>query len=162
VPNGTKRRRLEEGFPAARVESLGLDEVPGFCDYIAPPNTIRLDRSLRISIADKHLDSFFNTIHIFIPILDQTDFRARYQTLRSLFGDRRLAVSTLEDPSRPQFVCLLYAVLALGALYEYGTESSSLWASWYFAEAQDMLGRLLEATNMHLVQAALLLVRTHP
>jgi hypothetical protein len=51
-------------------------------------------------------------------------------------------------------------VLALGALYEDEHEDSSSWASWYFAEAQEMLGRLLMASNIQLVQASTLLVGT--
>jgi hypothetical protein len=51
-------------------------------------------------------------------------------------------------------MCLLYAVLALGALYENDQADSSAWASWYFAEAQSMLGRLLDANNLALIQAA--------
>lgn len=140
--------------------SLGLDELTGFCDYVVPLNDLRSDRYLREKIADRHIDSFFQTIHTLLPMLDPVTFRARYSSLRHLFGDRRLLLATLDDPRRPQFVCLLYAVLALGALYEDEREDSSPWASWYFAEAQDMLGRLLNSSDLQLVQAATLLVCT--
>ncbi|KAI9154777.1 transcriptional regulatory protein [Paramyrothecium foliicola] len=138
-------------------DSLGLKDLTGFCDYIVPLNDLRGDRYLREPITDRHLDSFFSTIHIFLPFLDPIVFRARYKSLRQLFGDRRLFLPTLDDPRRPQFVCLLYAVLALGALYENERDDSSAWASWYFAEAQEMLGRLLNSSNIQLVQAAMLL-----
>jgi len=170
TPNSTplpKKRRLgqinQPSKPYSdRPRSLGLDELTGFCDYVIAPNTLRYDRSLRDGIASRHLAAFFRTIHLYMPILDQAKFESKYNTLRTLFGDRRLFSPTHDDPNRPQFVCLLYAVLAMGALYEDDREDSPSWASWYFAEAQDMLGRLLEAANLQLVQAALFLVRGYP
>ncbi|EEU33435.1 uncharacterized protein NECHADRAFT_102313 [Fusarium vanettenii 77-13-4] len=135
-------------------DSLGLEGLTSFCDYVVPLNDLRGDRYLRELIAGRHIDSFFRTIHIFLPILDIGAFKTRYGSLRHLFGDRRLFIATLDDTRRPQFVCLLYAVLALGALYEDEREDSSSWASWYFAEAQQMLGRLLDSSNIQLVQAA--------
>ncbi|VUC22717.1 unnamed protein product [Clonostachys rosea] len=163
VDSSAKKRCLDHGddFLISRSDtprSLGLEELPGFCDYVAPPDALRHDRSIRSCVADRHLDSFFQTIHIFIPLFYEPKFRERYGSIRALFGDHRLFSPATEDRTRPQFVCLLYAVLALGALYEPEREDSSSWASWYFAEAQSMLGRLLEATNLQLVQAALLLV----
>ncbi|EXA28691.1 hypothetical protein FOVG_19718 [Fusarium oxysporum f. sp. pisi HDV247] len=138
-------------------DSFGLEGLTSFCDYVVPLKDLRGDRYLRETIAVRHIGSFFRTIHIFLPILDIGAFRTRYGSLRHLFGDRRLFLATLDDPRRPQFVCLLYAVLALGALYEDEREDSSSWASWYFAEAQEMLGRLLDSSNIQLVQAATLL-----
>ncbi len=138
--------------------SLQLDELTSFCDYVVPANALRRDRYLSEAIADRHLDNFFRTTHVFLPILDPVAFRARYAGLRKLFGDRRLVLPTPDDPGRPQFVCLMHSVLALGALYEDGHEDSSSWASWYFSEAQDMLGHLLDATNLQSVQAAMFLV----
>jgi hypothetical protein len=91
-------------------------------------------------------------------MFDASNFRQRYTTLRSLFGDHRLFVPTQQNPNQQQFLCLLHAVLALGALYEDEREDSSSWASWYFAEAQEMLGRLIDAVNLELVQAAMLMV----
>lgn len=140
-------------------ETLGLNDLTGFCDYIVPPNALRHHRCLREDIADRHLDNFFRTIHIFLPIFDVQTFRTKYAAVRSLFGDNRLFVLTQDTRDRQQFLCLLYAVLALGALYEHDKVDSSSWASWYFAEGQEMLGRLLDAVNLELVQAAMLMVR---
>ncbi|KAH6954214.1 hypothetical protein DER45DRAFT_615545 [Fusarium avenaceum] len=110
-----------------------------------PLNAPSSDRFLNESIADRHVNSFFGSIHILIPILNPTAFKAQYVSLRQLLGDGRLSIPTQEDPTRPQFVCLMYAVLALGALYEDEQEDSSSWAQWYFSRAQGMLGRLLNA-----------------
>ncbi|KAF4986349.1 hypothetical protein FGRMN_10876 [Fusarium graminum] len=138
-------------------KDLILDEIPGFCDYVVPLNAPRSDRYLLEKVADRHISNFFTTIHFLLPILTPAAFRNRYKALRQLFGDRRLSLPTLDDPTRPQFVCLMYAVLALGALYEDEQDDSSSWASWYFAEAQDILGRLVNASNLELVQASTLL-----
>ncbi|KAK3900157.1 hypothetical protein C8A05DRAFT_36205 [Staphylotrichum tortipilum] len=157
-----KYRRAESGSELSahhdeNPRSLRLDELTSFCDYVVPANALRRDRYLSEAVADRHLNNFFRTTHVLLPILDPAVFRGRYSTLRKLFGDRRLVLPTPDGPGRPQFVCLLYSVLALGALYEDGHEDSSSWASWYFAEAQDMLGHLLDATNLQSVQAAVFL-----
>ncbi|KIW99996.1 uncharacterized protein Z518_10924 [Rhinocladiella mackenziei CBS 650.93] len=173
---GKRIRQLEEGIdpppPQKRMrighipvtdhghdmESLGLNDLTGFCDYVMPSNaTLRQHRCLRSDVADRHIESFFSTIHIFLPIFDVSKFRAKYNALRNLFGDNRLFVLSQGNHNRPQFLCLLYAVLALGALYEDERDDNSSWASWYFAEAQEILGRLLDAVNLELIQAAMLM-----
>lgn len=142
-----------------RSENLGLDELLGFHDYIIPANTpFRPHRCLQREVADRHLDSFFRTVHVFLPIFNISTFRERYTKLESLLGDNRLFVPRQENLNQQQFVCLLHVVLALGALYEDEREDSSSWASWYFAEAQEMLGRLFDAVSLELVQAAMLMV----
>ncbi|EGU72926.1 hypothetical protein FOXB_16564 [Fusarium oxysporum f. sp. conglutinans Fo5176] len=159
-PTTRRRNNSDPEHQTSRDKSskgLVLDELPGFCDYVVPLNALRSDRYLLEKVADRHTNSFFKTIHFLLPILSPVAFETRYKALRQLFGDRRLSLATLDDPTRPQFVCLMYAVLALGALYEDEQEDSSSWASWYFAEAQDMLGRLLNASNLELVQASTLL-----
>jgi hypothetical protein len=37
--------------------------------------------------------------------------------------------------------------LALGALYEDNQDDSPIWMPWYFAEAQSMLGRVIEGSS---------------
>jgi hypothetical protein len=140
-------------------ESLGLSDLTGFSDYVPPSTALRQYRCLREDVADRHLESFFRTIHIFLPIFDTDRFWSRYHTIRPLFGESRLFVADHDNSNRQQFLCLLYAVLALGALYEDDRDDSSAWASWYFVEAQELLGRLLDAVNLELVQAAMLMVR---
>lgn len=156
--SSSRKRRSDPSppdSPSTAYRTLDLDELTSFCDYVIPPHALRGDR--RLHIADRHLENFFNTIHIFLPILDQAHLRSRYNKLRKLFGDKRLAFATSGDPNRSQFACLLYSILALGALYEDGQDDSCAWASWYFAEAQSMLGRLLDASNLDLTQAAMFL-----
>ncbi len=136
-----RRDRRSQMFPTPHLdrESLGLDELAGFCDYVVPPNALRHHRRLQESVADRHLDIFFDTIHIFLPIFERESFRARYNAHKSLFGDHLFFLPSPEHPDRQQFLCLLYAVLALGALYEDEQEDSSSWASWYFSEEQPFL-----------------------
>lgn len=164
--SASKFRRVGDRSPrpsrvSKDVKGIDLYELTGFADYVVPPGQLRHHRSLRESVADRHLDNFFRTIHIFLPVLDERRFRETYNTVRSLFGDYRLFMSTSEGRSRPQFLCLLYAVLALGALYEDEQEDSSSWASWYFVQAQEMLGSYLDAVNLELVEAAMLMVCHH-
>lgn len=140
-------------------ESLGLNGLTGFCDFVVPSSAFRHHRGLRANIADRHLRNFFRTIHILLPIFNINSFYAKYRALRPLFGDNCLLLPCHESSGRQQFLCLLHTVLALGALYEDEQEDSSVWASWYFAEAQELLGHLLDAANLELVQAAMLLVR---
>ncbi|KAI8406577.1 hypothetical protein FOFC_14047 [Fusarium oxysporum] len=131
-PTTRRRNNSDPEHQTSRDKSskgLVLDELPGFCDYVVPLNALRSDRYLLEKVADRHTNSFFKTIHFLLPILSPVAFETRYKALRQLFGDRRLSLATLDDPTRPQFVCLMYAVLALGALYEDEQEDSSSWAS---------------------------------
>lgn len=139
------------------MESLGLGGLTTYCDYVIPPHAFRDHRRLREEIADRHVENFFQTIHFLLPVFDINTFQNKYKNFRPLFGDNRLLLPTSEISGQQQYLCLLYAVLALGALYEDGREDSSSWASWYFAEAQAILGRLLDAANLELVQAAMLM-----
>ncbi|RVX74754.1 hypothetical protein B0A52_01031 [Exophiala mesophila] len=149
----------EQGpLPEDRRPSIG---VPGLqtlldaYDYVMPLNTpVRRYRSLQQDVADRHLDNFFATIHVYFPIFDVSAFRAKYSQLRELFGSNLLHAPNGDIQGQQQSLCLLYAILALGALYA-ADEDSSSWASWYFSEAQELLGRLYDAVNLQLVQAAM-------
>jgi hypothetical protein len=124
-----------------------------------PSNTtVRQQYRLRGHITDRHVESFFHTIHNFLPILDVNRFRAKYGELRRHFDGNQLFTLNRGDQNISQFLCLLYAVLALGAQYENDKEDSLLWASWYFAETQKLLARLLDAVTLELVQAAMFMV----
>ncbi|KIW23689.1 uncharacterized protein PV07_11869 [Cladophialophora immunda] len=145
------------GTSTKDMRELDLYEVTSFCDYVVPPTELHHHHSLREDVADRHLDNFFKTIHIFLPVFDEDRFRERYHAVRPLFGDNRLFTPKLSHQNQPQFVSLLYAVLALGALYEDEKDDSSSWASWYFVQAQEILGRYLDAIDIQLVQAAMLM-----
>ncbi|OAL17879.1 hypothetical protein AYO22_11223 [Fonsecaea multimorphosa] len=138
------------------ASGLGLNDLTGFSDYVIPSNTtVRQQYRLRSQITDQHVESFFRTIHNFLPVLDVSRFRAKYGELRRLFDGTQAFTLGRGDQDGNQFLCLLYAVLALGAQYEDDKEDSPLWGSWYFAEAQKLLGRLLDAVTLELVQAAM-------
>jgi hypothetical protein len=159
----SKVRRVHESrwtttTAAQDPQDIDLQELTGFCDYVVPPSELHHRRTLREDVADRHLDSFFHTIHIFLPLFDEARFRDIYRAVRPFFGDNRLFVPRFDRQNRPQLICLLYAVLALGALYEDEQDDSSSWASWYFVQAQELLGRYLDAINVELVQAAMLMV----
>ncbi|EXJ75839.1 uncharacterized protein A1O5_00346 [Cladophialophora psammophila CBS 110553] len=140
---------------SAGADELGLQTMVDSYDFVVPHNTaIRRYRTLQKDVADRHLDNFFATIHIYFPIFDIPRFRAKYSRLRELFGSNLLFASQGENEVRQQSLCLLYAVLALGALYA-DDDDSSTWASWYFSEAQELLGRLFDAVSLELVQAGM-------
>lgn len=143
------------------IDIPGLQTFIDAYDYVMPLNTpIRRYRCLQPEVADRHLDTFFATIHTYFPIFDVPAFRARYARLRELFGSNLLYAASggERSPGQQQSLCLLYAVLALGALYD-DNEDSSSWAAWYFSEAQELLGRLFDAVNLQLVQAGMFMVR---
>lgn len=87
-----------------------------------------------------------------------SSFRAKYARWRELFSSNRRFGHHNDDQVQQQSFCLLYAVLALGALYSSSEEDSSSWAAWYFSEAQEIIGRLFDAVNLELVQAAMFMV----
>ncbi|KAJ5662653.1 uncharacterized protein N7477_010269 [Penicillium maclennaniae] len=124
-------------------------------DLVMPHNVaIRQYRTLQEDVADRHSENFFATIHTYFPIFDIPRFRAKYSRLSNLFGSNLLFAPPRENQAQQQSLCLLYAVLALGALYADDDDSSS-WASWYFSEAQELLGRLFDAVSLELVQAGM-------
>lgn len=141
------------------ANGLGLQTMLDAYDFVMPHNTaVRRYRTLQRHVADGHLTNFFNTIHIYFPIFETSRFRAKYSRLAELFGSNLLFTSPRENQVQQQSLCLVYAVLALGALYA-DDEDSSSWACWYFGEAQELLGRLFDAVSLELVQAAMFMVR---
>lgn len=113
---------------------------------------------IRSEDAEKHIFSFFHTIHVYTPLLDEDDFREMYRCSGPHLTHAQLSQPVYGNDSRPQFVCLSYAVLALGALHEIGMEGSSPWAPRYFEIGKKLLGALLDSPTLSLVQAAIYLV----
>lgn len=149
--------QVRVGDSSVETDKLGLHTMLDSYDLVMPHNTaIRRYRTLQKDVADRHLENFFATIHIYFPIFDIPRFRAKYSRLRDLFGSNLLFTS---NQVQQQSLCLLYAVLALGALYA-DDDDSSFWASWYFSEAQELLGRLFDAISLELVQAGMFMVRS--
>ncbi|OBT80547.1 hypothetical protein VF21_00341 [Pseudogymnoascus sp. 05NY08] len=144
--------------PISRT-SVGLanpERLVEVCDYVVPLTASnRRYRTLQRDVADRHIESFLTTIHIYFPVFDMSSFRAKYARLRELFSSNRRFGNHNDDQVQQQSFCLLYAVLALGALYSSDVEDSSSWAAWYFSEAQEIIGRLFDAVNLELVQAAM-------
>lgn len=143
---------------SAETDKFGMHTMLDSYDLVMPHNTaIRRYRTLQKDVADRHLENFFATIHIYFPIFDIPTFRAKYARLRDLFDSNLLFTSPSENQVQQQTLCLLYAVLALGVLYSDDDDSLS-WASWYFSEAQELFGRLFDAVSLELVQAGMFMV----
>lgn len=159
--SSTSRQKTAHAQASPRPsDALGLETLIDSHDYVMPLSTpIRHYRSLQKDVADRHLESFVSTIHIYFPIFDISAFRTKYARLRELFGSPLLLAPHLDAQVPQQSLCLLYAILALGALYSDDGADNSSWAAWYFYEAQDFMGRMFDAVNLELVQAAMYLVR---
>lgn len=139
--------------------ALGLGRLLGDYDYVTPLNIAsRRYRSFRKEVADTHLKTFFSTIYIYFPVMEESILQEKYLRLRDIFSSRTLLSIRPVYQGHHQELCLLYAILSLGALYCDNGEDSSGWASWYFLEAQELLGHLLDAVNLDLVHAAMFMV----
>jgi hypothetical protein len=109
---------------------------------------------LRESIADVHVDNYFSTIHNILPVVHPEAFRTAYHQFWSA------SPLDTETITSRQWQCLMYSVLAMGALYSDTGANDADWASNYFSEAQELLGPLFGATCIETVQAAMLMVLT--
>lgn len=108
---------------------------------------------LRKDVADGHVQSFFNTIHDYLPVLDVDVFMAAYRQFWAA------PPADVECVAARQAECLIYSVLAMGALYSDSGSDNAESAASYFSRAQDLLGRLFDAVSVETVQAALFIVR---
>lgn len=106
-------------------------------------------------LAERHIDCFFDKISDIIPVLNVPDFRSAYY---SFLNPGNASPSAPQNPRSRQRQCLVYSVLALGALYSETDRSGPEWAAEYFAKAQGLLGHLVGENCLELVQAAMLMV----
>lgn len=139
-----RREVLDESNPGS-----GFPNTPN-CDIpTATPSqqAVHGNLQLREYLATAHLDCFFLSVHNTLPVLDEAAFRGSYN---SFWTD-----STQSEP----WQCLLYAVLALGALRSKATENPAEWATKYFDQAQDLLSGILGLSCIETVQAAMFMVR---
>ncbi|KAJ5812132.1 hypothetical protein N7474_008433 [Penicillium riverlandense] len=106
---------------------------------------------IREHLANAHVDCFFLTVHDTIPVLNEDTFRSAY----GLFWNAPPSDSTNTHTRQSQ--CMIYSVLALGALYSKAAANDSQWAANYFAEAQKLLGGALGGNCLEIVQATMLM-----
>ncbi|EXJ71813.1 uncharacterized protein A1O5_05623 [Cladophialophora psammophila CBS 110553] len=109
------------------------------------------------NILDLHLRSFFETIHIYMPIFNVKRFYAKYSFVREHLYEPHWGTKANGNGGNQQFICLVFSVLAMGAFYTDELGSSSAWAAWYFDKAQGRLVELFDAVDLHLVQAVMLM-----
>lgn len=107
---------------------------------------------LRESIADAHFASFLQTVNETIPVLEPSTLRTSYQEFWSS------PPSESQTPTSRQRQCLIYTVLAVGSIYSKAGPDDAEWASYYFAEAQSLVGTLFNVNSLYTVQAAMLMV----
>lgn len=148
-PPNKRPRLLVQGSAENECELDGIFENNAFV-----PGTSQQARKwqLRGDVANAHIHNFFNTIHTFLPVLDPEAFWQRYHKFWAS------PPSESETIASQQWQCLMYAVLAMGALYANTGANNTEWAANYFAEAQDLLGKLFDAISIETVQAATIMV----
>lgn len=107
------------------------------------------------AIANAHFEYFLRVVSDTLPVLEPNILRATYE---------RFWPSPQSRPGSPisrQGRCLIYSVLALGALHSKTNTSSVKDAEWaydYFTEAQGLIGTLFSTNSLETVQAAMLMV----
>lgn len=143
--------------PAMKTSSLELDGLFEHNDFIPIPWQPQTRRwKLREDVANAHVRSFFDTIHDFLPVLDVDSFMSAY---RAFWDAPPLDTESLASQQRQ---CLVYSVLAMGALKSDSGSNNAEWAASYFSEAQEVLGKLFDAVSIETVQAALFMVFYRP
>jgi hypothetical protein len=103
-------------------------------------------------IADAHFECFLGPVSDTIPVLAPSTLRAAYEQFWSS------SPSDSETPISRQKRCLVYSVLALGSLYSNTGSDDTEWASYYFTEAQGLIGTLFSTNSLDTVQAAMMMV----
>lgn len=108
----------------------------------------------RDDMAAEHIKCFFDKVSHIVPVLDSSGFSSTYCS----FLPPSMLNPTTREPGILRKQCLVYSVLALGALYSEAGSSISDRAANHFFGAQSLLGRLLGHDCLDLVQAALFMV----
>jgi Fungal specific transcription factor domain len=155
---------------AMRVRTVSIDallEAPnpaiaGTEDYTPlKPHTPVMDNINIKPTADRHLSNFFATVHTLLPVLHEASFRALYENFWSRMtcqGGSPRSEGNLRRATSP----LVYAVLALGALYEDGYDDHVLWAKEWFAKAREGIDHAAEECCFEICLAIFFLVSFIP
>lgn len=151
-PNKKQKRSDRESEATSAVLNGALQEL------IYATNSIHKIGGLiiRERIADAHFDCFLGAVSDTIPVLAPSTLRSAYQQFWSS------SPSESDTSLSRQRQCLVYSVLALGSLYSSKGPESSEWASYYFTEAQGLIGTLFNTNSLDTVQAALMMVIISP
>lgn len=155
-----ERQEESGGWPSKRprLSVSGPEAVECSFDWMAEDNTHaptdshRQRWKLREHIANAHAENFFGTVHNILPVLDPEVFWAGYHKFWNS------PPSEVETVTSRQWQCLIYSVLAMGAMYSNTGANEAEWAANYFAEAQELLGNLFSATCLETVQATIFMV----
>ncbi|CAI7651891.1 unnamed protein product [Penicillium pancosmium] len=146
-PNKKQKRSDRESEATSAVLNGALQ------DQIYATNSIHKIGGLiiRERISDAHIDCFLGAVSDTIPVLAPSTVRAAYQKFWSS------SPSELETSLSRQRQCLIYSVLALGSLYSSKGPEGSEWASYYFTEAQGLIGTFFNTNSLETVQAAMMM-----
>ena len=125
----------QSDVPTGSVISLPLN---------APQESIRKpDIEFNLDEARNFLDTYFNTIHAYIPVLHSAAF---HQLFAAHFGPHSLKHD--DNTKIAHAAPLLFSCLALGALYDYDRPDHLDWAKFFFAEAQKLARNSTAAVHL--------------
>lgn len=148
-------RRIEE---YTGIEALLNPAATSTEDYTPrKPVTSETDDIVNKPIADRHLTNYFATVHTLIPVLHEKSFRALYDAFWSRLTCPSASPRT-DANLRKITAPLIYSVLALGALYEYGYNDHSFWAKEWFAKAREGINNAVEECSFEICLAVYFLV----
>lgn len=136
-----KRRRGPKSLPG---KIYALSDMPSTSGWRFQHN-----------LAKEHIECFFDRVSDIVPVLNVPDFWSVYY---SFANPGNASPSESHNPRFRQRQCLIYSVLALGALCSDTDSSGPECAANYFAEAQGLLGQLFGESCLELVQAAMMMV----
>lgn len=143
------------------------DNFDGFMSFSGPSlydTNVTLSDTFfeRKDIIDRHVDSFFNTVHPLLPILHEGAFRKLYGVFWKEVerkGSRRESdvVEIGRDALDAGVMPLVFAVACHGALYSADSDDQREWARGYFARARRWLS-VFETGSFETMIAMYLLV----
>jgi hypothetical protein len=151
---GTGSKKRPRTTPETESNKLDLDGIFKHNGRFPTDSQRPRGWKLRESISDVHLDNYFRTVHHILPIIHPEAFRTAYH---QFWSTSPLDTETITSR---QWQCLMYSVLAMGALYSDTGGNDADWAANYFSEAQELIVTLFGATCIEVVQAAMLMVPT--
>lgn len=150
--NPRPNKKQKRSGPQSEATSDNSDST--FQDQIyATGDSYRTSTSaVQEAIASAHFEYFLRVVSDVLPVLEPNILRVAYE---------RFWLSPQSRPGSPltrQEQCLIYSVLALGAVHSNTSEKDAEWAFDYFAEAQGLIGTLFSTNSLETVQAAMLMV----
>lgn len=148
------RRELNYVTPKSRLSSRGRTNAMAQAHFALPPR----------EIADKLLDSYFSSVHIFYPWMHSVSFREEYDRLWAVSNEPEQPANQnldigLGGPkcSKNIFFCALNAMFAIGCQFaDFSLAEKEDVSSVFFGRMKDFIDDALNGGSISHVQALLL------